>query len=91
MGPDAANDVDINFCFDPLCSFAGMTGKCVRQISARPDYTVDWRFVSLRRINAGVDYDIHLPAGHEAGHAPGLRLLRVAARTRAEHGRKTVK
>jgi len=26
------------------------------------------------------------PAGYEEGHTPGLRLLRVAARVRAEHG-----
>jgi len=41
-------------------------------------------------INAGVDYDSHFPAGYEAGHTAGLRLLRVAARTRAEHGRQAV-
>ena len=30
------------------------------------------------------------PAGYEEGHTPGLRLLRVAARVRAEHGRSAV-
>jgi hypothetical protein len=39
-------------------------------------------------INADVDYDSRFPAGYEAGHTAGLRLLRVAARTRAEHGRQ---
>jgi hypothetical protein len=51
---------------------------------------VDWRFISLRMINANVDYDSHFPAGYEAGHTAGLRLLRVAARARAEHGRQAV-
>ena len=51
---------------------------------------VDWRFISLRMLNAGVDYDGHFPAGYEAGHTAGLRLLRVAARTRTEHGRQAV-
>jgi Mycothiol-dependent nitroreductase Rv2466c len=51
---------------------------------------VDWRFISLRIINADVDYDTRFPAGYEAGHTAGLRLLRVAARTRAEHGRQAV-
>jgi hypothetical protein len=37
-----------------------------------------------------VDYDSHFPAGYEAGHTAGLRLLRVAARTRAKHGRGAV-
>lgn len=48
------------------------------------------RFISLRVINAAVDYDSHLPAGYEAGHTAGLRLLRVAARARVEHGRDAV-
>jgi hypothetical protein len=47
---------------------------------------VDWRFISLRLINARLDYDTHFPAGYEEGHTSGLRLLRVAARARAEHG-----
>ncbi|MGH3629016.1 MAG: hypothetical protein ACRDRL_16470, partial [Sciscionella sp.] len=51
------------------------------------DYAVDWRFISLRLINASVDYDAHFPPEYEAGHTSGLRLLRVAARARAEHGR----
>src|SRR5690348_6546942 len=37
-------------------------------------------------INAGIDYDSHFPVGYEEGHTSGLRLLRVAARARAEHG-----
>ena len=41
-------------------------------------------------INSGIDYDSHFPAGYEAGHTSGLRLLRVAARARAEHGRAAV-
>ena len=84
------NDADINFYFDPLCPFAWMTSTWVRQVTAQRDYTVDWRFISLRMINAGVDYDSHFPAGYEAGHTAGLRLLRVAARARAEHGRQAV-
>jgi 2-hydroxychromene-2-carboxylate isomerase len=90
MGPDAVSDADINFYFDPLCPFAWMTSKWVRQVIMQRDYTVDWRFISLRMLNADVDYDSHFPAGYEAGHAAGLRLLRVAARTRAEHGRRAV-
>ena len=84
------NHADINFYFDPLCPFAWMTSKWVRQVAAQRDYTVDWRFISLRMLNAGVDYDSHFPAGYEAGDTAGLRLLRVAARTRTEHGRQAV-
>src|SRR5271156_4441406 len=70
------NNADINFYFDPLCPFAWMTSKWVRQVAAQRDYTVDWRFTSLRMLNAVVDYDRHFPAGYEAGHTAGLRLLR---------------
>jgi hypothetical protein len=80
------SDADIHFYFDPLCPFAWMTSKWVRIVTAQRDYTVDWRFISLRMINAQIDYDTHFPAGYEAGHTAGLRLLRVAAKTRAEHG-----
>ncbi len=80
-------DADINFYFDPVCPFAWMTSKWIRMVQEERDYTVDWRFISLRLINAHVDYDAHFPPEYEAGHTAGLRLLRVAARARAEHGR----
>lgn len=83
-------DADINFYFDPVCPFAWMTSRWVRQVQAQRDYTVDWRFISLRLVNAEVDYEAHFPEGYEAGHTAGLRLLRVAARARAEHGREAV-
>lgn len=83
-------DADIDFYFDPVCPFAWMTSKWVRQVQAQRDYTVDWRFISLRLVNAGVDYDAHFPPEYEAGHTAGLRLLRVAARARAEHGREAM-
>lgn len=51
---------------------------------------MDWRFISLRQINANVDYDAHFPPEYEAGHTAGLRLLRVAAKARAEHGRESI-
>jgi hypothetical protein len=83
-------NADINFYFDPVCPFAWMTSKWVRQVQAQRDYTVDWRFISLRQINADVDYDAHFPPEYEAGHTAGLRLLRVATRARAEHGRESI-
>jgi hypothetical protein len=89
-GTDTHPAADINFYFDPVCPFAWMTSKWVRLVQAERDYTVDWRFISLRLINAAVDYEAHFPVGYEAGHTAGLRLLRVAARVRAEHGRAAV-
>jgi 2-hydroxychromene-2-carboxylate isomerase len=81
---------DIHFYFDPVCPFAWMTSKWVRLVQERRDYRVDWRFISLRLVNANVDYNARFPPEYEAGHTAGLRLLRMAARTRAEHGRQAV-
>jgi Mycothiol-dependent nitroreductase Rv2466c len=84
------SNADIHFYFDPVCPFAWMTSKWVRIVQAQRAYGVDWRFISLRMINATADYDRHFPVGYEAGHTAGLRLLRVAARTRAEHGHAAI-
>jgi hypothetical protein len=86
----SAAEADLHFYFDPVCPFAWMTSKWVRMVAAQRDYSVDWRFISLRMVNANVDYESHFPAGYEQGHTAGLRLLRVAARVRAEHGRAVV-
>lgn len=81
---------DVLFWFDPVCPFAWMTSQWVREVARQRDYTVDWRFISLRLLNAHLDYATHFPPEYEAGHTAGLRLLRVAARTREEHGRPAV-
>jgi DSBA-like thioredoxin domain len=81
---------DLHFYFDPVCPFAWMTSKWVRQVAAQRDYDVEWRFISLRLLNSHVDYDSHFPPDYEAGHTAGLRLLRVAARVRDMRGPKAV-
>jgi mycothiol-dependent nitroreductase-like protein len=81
---------DVHFYFDPVCPFAWMTSKWVRLVQAERGYQVDWRFISLRLLNAHVDYDAHFPPEYEAGHTAGLRLLRVAARVRSMRGREAV-
>jgi hypothetical protein len=81
---------DLRFWFDPVCPFAWLTSRWVRQVSAQRQYDVEWRFISLRLLNAHIDYETHFPPEYEAGHTSGLRLLRVAARARAEHGPEAV-
>lgn len=81
---------DLRFYFDPVCPFAWITSKWVRMVAAQRDYRVDWRFISLRILNADVDYATHFPAHYEEGHTAGLKLLRVAAKVRADHGRDAV-
>ncbi|MCW2615508.1 MAG: uncharacterized protein JWN08_2502 [Frankiales bacterium] len=77
---------DLRFWFDPVCPFAWMTSKWVRVVASQRDYEVDWRPISLRLLNAHVDYDNHFPPEYERSHTAGLRLLRVAALARQEHG-----
>ncbi|OPX13499.1 hypothetical protein B1964_19900 [Gordonia sp. i37] len=79
---------DLHFYFDPVCPFAWMTSNWVRQVQAQRNYSVDWRFISLRQLNAHIDYAAHFPPEYEAGHTAGLRLLRVCASVRREHGRE---
>lgn len=77
---------DLAFYFDPVCPFAWMTSKWVRAVAGQRAYEVEWRFISLRLVNADVDYATHFPPGYERGHTAGLELLRVAAAVRAAHG-----
>ncbi|HVQ48639.1 MAG TPA: hypothetical protein VMS92_01225 [Mycobacterium sp.] len=85
-----STEYDLRFYFDPVCPFAWLTSKWVRVVAAQRDYSVDWRFISLRILNSHIDYAAHFPPNYEEGHTAGLRLLRVAARVRAEHGRDAV-
>src|SRR3712207_6007211 len=81
---------DLRFWFDPVCPFAWMTSKWVRMVAERRAYEVEWRLISLRLLNAHVDYDAHFPPEYEAGHTAGLRLLRVATRVREEEGQEAL-
>src|SRR5262245_47069011 len=83
-------EYDLHFYFDPVCPFAWMTSNWVRTVAAQRDYTVDWRFISLRILNANVDYATHFPEHYDDEHTAGLRLLRVFARLRGEHGRTAI-
>ena len=81
---------DLHFWFDPVCPFAWMTSKWVRMVAAQREYAVEWRPISLRLLNAHLDYDSHFPPEYEAGHTAGLRLLRVVEKARSEHGAQAV-
>ena len=80
--------MDVRLWFDPVCPFCWMTSKWLRLAATQRDLAIEWRFISLRLLNAGVDYDAQFPPEYEAGHTAGLRMLRVAARVRKEHGRR---
>ena len=79
---------DIEFFWDPVCPFAWITSRWVEKVAVQSDYTVDWRFISLRLLNKHKDYATEFPPEYEAGHTAGLRMLRVAAAVRADLGRE---
>jgi 2-hydroxychromene-2-carboxylate isomerase len=79
---------DIEFFWDPVCPFAWITSRWITTVSAQTGYRVDWRFISLRLLNKHKDYATEFPPNYERGHTAGLRMLRVAAKIRAELGRE---
>lgn len=79
---------DIEFYWDPVCPFAWITSRWVEKVVAQTDYSVDWRFISLRILNKDKNYATDFPPEYEQGHTAGLRQLRVAAKIREELGRE---
>jgi 2-hydroxychromene-2-carboxylate isomerase len=77
---------DIEFYWDPICPFAWITSRWVTTVAELRGYRVDWRFISLWFLNSGRDYDKEFPPQYLALHTKGLRMLRVAAASRATHG-----
>lgn len=81
---------DVEFFWDPMCPWAWITSRWVAEVARQRRFEVDWRFISLRMINAHRDYETEMPAGYVAGHGSGLKLLRVAAAVREAEGRARV-
>jgi len=88
-GPASATSA-VDFFFDPVCPFAWVTSRWVVQVSGLRDLDVQWRFISLRMINASKDYDTDFPEGYRKAHGAGLRMLRVAAEVRHSLGNDAV-
>ena len=84
---DDATGADVEFFWDPMCPWAWLTSRWVVEVARQRDLTVDWRFISLKLLNAGRDYGTDFPDGYVAGHTSGLKLLRVAAAVRSAEGR----
>ena len=78
--------VDCEFFWDPGCPWAWVASRWVTNVQAEIPVTVDWRFLSLRILNEGKDYEAEFPPGYERRHQRGLRLLRVAAALQEEYG-----
>lgn len=86
MPTEPTRPADVEFFFDPVCPWAWLTSRWVVEVAGRRDLRVDWRFISLRMLNAGKDYETDFPKGYVAAHTTGLKLLRVAAAAREAEG-----
>jgi 2-hydroxychromene-2-carboxylate isomerase len=85
LGPGMS---DVDFFWDPMCPWAWITSRWMVEVQDQRGLDVDWRFISLRIVNEAKDYEKDFPAGYPVVHGLGLKLLRVAAAVREEHGRE---
>lgn len=76
----------IEYFFDPVCPFAWLTSRWATEVSEHSDLRITWRFISLKFLNEGAE----TPEPYRRGQAVGLRLLRVAAAVRDDHGNEGV-
>ena len=54
---------DLEFFFDPVCPWAWITSRWVTEVQGLRDYDVQWRFISLKFLNADkMDYS-KMPEG----------------------------
>lgn len=84
-----SDSADLEFFFDPVCPFAWITSRWVKEVAAQRPLTVDWRFISLSILNADTDYSKFPPAYPDL-HRLGTSLLRVAAAARETGGNDAV-
>jgi predicted DsbA family dithiol-disulfide isomerase len=80
---------DLEFFFDPVCPWAWITSRWVVEMQQLRDYTVEWRFISLKMINQDRTSDWYTPE-YRAGHMAGLYAHRVCDEVRLQHGNDAV-
>jgi 2-hydroxychromene-2-carboxylate isomerase len=81
---------DADFFWDPMCPWAWITSRWMVEVQEQRGLDVDWRFIALRVVNEDRDYERDFPARYTEVHGLGLRLLRVAAAVREDHGRARI-
>jgi len=77
---------DLDFFWDPVCPWAWITSRWVQEVIRETGITVDWRFISLKLVNADKGYAPDVRERYEKVHGLGYSLLRVAAATRDKEG-----
>lgn len=80
---------DLEFFFDPGCPFAWVTSRWVVEVQQLRNYTVDWRFISLRQLNQHRT-DSHYTPEYRAIHLACHQSLRVCDAVRHDLGNEGV-
>lgn len=80
---------DFDFFFDPVCPWAWITSRWVVEVQGLRDYSVDWRFISLKMINETRTADWYT-VEYRAAHMAGLYAHRVCDEVRLQHGNAEV-
>lgn len=79
---------DLDFFWDPVCPWAWITSRWVREVQAQRPLDVDWRFIALKIVNEDKGYSPELVERYTKVHGMGYTLLNVAAAVREKHGRE---
>ncbi|HEV2781545.1 MAG TPA: DsbA family protein [Actinophytocola sp.] len=78
--------MSITVWFDPSCPFTWRTSRWVKDVAARQDEKVSWRFLSLAILNEGKD----IPDNYRQAHQRARAALRVLAATDERLGQDAV-
>lgn len=76
----------ITVWFDPSCPFTWRTSRWVKDVAARRDEKVSWRFLSLAILNEGKD----IPEDYRQAHQRARAALRVLTAVDEHHGQDAV-
>ena len=80
---------DLEFYFDPVCPFAWITSRWVKEVQALRDYDVTWKFISLKMINEDRTEDWYTPE-YRAAHMAGLFAHRVCHEVQQHEGNAAI-
>lgn len=81
---------DLEFFFDPACPWAYVTSRWVLEVQRLRNYSVVWRFISLKVINEFRADDPGYISSYHHSHTAGLRSLRVADEVRLRYDNDAV-
>ncbi|MEY4248117.1 MAG: hypothetical protein RIS69_1664 [Actinomycetota bacterium] len=73
----ASATVDLEFFFDPMCPWAWITSRWVKEVQELRQYSVTWKPISLKLLNANQTAEWYT-AEYKRGHAAGHDALRTA-------------